>query len=102
MPKSVKILLKVTELIREKPESVRGENRVHAIVEVHSRGTGLSLPGDCGPRINSSVRTWVMSWFFLLATLSPVQKIHSRDPKDQGTWQAIVHGVTKSRTRLSD
>ena len=77
MPKSVKISLKVTELIREKPESVRGENRVHSIVEVHSRGPGLSLPRDCGPRINSSVRTWVMSWFFLLATLSPVQKIHS-------------------------
>lgn len=76
MPKSVKILLKVTELISEKPESVRGENRVHAIVDVHSRGTGLSLPGDCGPCINSSVRTWVTSWF-LLATLSPVQKIHS-------------------------
>lgn len=57
MPKSVKILLKVTELISEKPESVRGENRVHAIVDVHSRGTGLSLPGDCGPCINSSVRT---------------------------------------------
>lgn len=77
MPKSVKILLKVTELIREKMESVRGENRVHAIVEVHSRGTGLSLPRDCGPCTNSSVRTRVTSWFFLSATLSPVQKIHS-------------------------
>ena len=24
------------------------------------------------------------------------------DPMDRGAWQATVHGVTKSRTRLSD
>ena len=25
-----------------------------------------------------------------------------RIPKDRGAWQATVHGVTKSQTRLSD
>ena len=32
----------------------------------------------------------------------PLQYSCLGDPKDQGTWRAIVHGVTKSRTRLSD
>ena len=33
---------------------------------------------------------------------NPVQYSCLRNPMDRGAWQATVHGVTKSRTRLSD
>ena len=29
-------------------------------------------------------------------------KLLPRNPMDQGAWRAAVHGVTRSRTRLSD
>jgi len=32
----------------------------------------------------------------------PLQYSCLENPTDKGAWQAIVHGVTKSRTRLSD
>ena len=50
--------------------------------------------------------TWVQSlgWEDLLeegmATHSSI--LAGRIPLDKRSWQAIVHGVTKSRTRLSD
>ena len=33
---------------------------------------------------------------------NPVQYSCLENPMDRGTWQAIVHGVTNSQTRLSD
>ena len=33
---------------------------------------------------------------------NPLQYCCLENPMDRGVWQATVHGVTKSRTRLSD
>ena len=33
---------------------------------------------------------------------SPLQYSRLENPMDRGAWWATVHGVTKSRTRLSD
>ena len=33
---------------------------------------------------------------------NPLQDYCLENPMDRGAWQATVHGVTKSRTRLSD
>ena len=33
---------------------------------------------------------------------NPLQYTWLENPTDRGSWQATVHGVTKSRTRLSD
>ena len=33
---------------------------------------------------------------------SPLQYSCLENPMDRGAWRATVHGVTKSRTRLSD
>ena len=33
---------------------------------------------------------------------NPLQYSRLENSKDRGTWQAIVHGVAKNRTRLSD
>ena len=33
---------------------------------------------------------------------NPFQYLCLENPMDRGAWQATVHGVTKSRTRLSD
>ena len=35
-------------------------------------------------------------------TGNPPQYSCLENPMDRGTWQAIVHGVAKSQTRLSD
>ena len=33
---------------------------------------------------------------------NPLQYSHLENPMDRGTWQATVHGIAKSRTRLSN
>ena len=33
---------------------------------------------------------------------NPLQHSYLENPMDRGAWQAIVYGVAKSRTRLSD
>ena len=33
---------------------------------------------------------------------NPLQNSSLENPMDRGTWKAAVHGVAKSRTRLSD
>ena len=33
---------------------------------------------------------------------NPLQYSCLENPMDRGTWQATVHGIAKSRTRLSD
>ena len=44
---------------------------------------GLQDPLEKGMETHSSILAWKI-------------------PMDKGAWQATVHGVTKSRTRLSD
>ena len=34
--------------------------------------------------------------------MSPLQYSDLENPMDRGAWQATVHGVSKSQTRLSD
>ena len=60
------------------------------------------LPGDsdckesaCRPRFDPSVRKipWRRRW---------LQYSCLENPMDRGAWQATVHGVAKSRTRMSD
>ena len=33
---------------------------------------------------------------------NPLQYSYLKNPMDRGAWQAMVHGVTKTRTRLSN
>ena len=33
---------------------------------------------------------------------NPLQYSHLGNPMDRGDWEATVHGLTKSQTRLSD
>ena len=33
---------------------------------------------------------------------NPFQYFHLENPMDRGAWQATVHGISKSQTRLSD
>ena len=33
---------------------------------------------------------------------TPLQYFYLENPMDRGAWEAVVHGITKSRTRLSD
>ena len=61
---------------------------------VFPRGSDSIVCLQCGrPRFDPCVRTipWRRAWQPTLAWWN-----------DKGAWQAIVHGVTKSRTQLSD
>ena len=48
--------------------------------------------------------TWVqfMGWEGALEKGIPLQYSCLENPMDREAWRAIVHGVAKSRTRLSD
>ena len=48
--------------------------------------------------------TWVrlLGWEDLEKGGNPLQYSGLGNPKDRGEWWATVHGVTKSRTLLSD
>ena len=54
-----------------------------AMQETWVRSLGWEDPLEEGMATHSSILAW-------------------RVPMDRGVWQATVHGVTKSRTRLSD
>ena len=54
-----------------------------AMQETLVQSLGLQDPLEKGMETHSSILAW-------------------RIPMDKGAWQATVHGVTKSRTRLSD
>ena len=54
-----------------------------AMQEIWVRSLGWEDPLEEGMATHSSVLAW-------------------RTPMDRGAWQATVHGVTKSRTQLSD
>ena len=61
----------------------------------------MNLPGDAGatgdmgliPGLGRSPRG---------GNGNPLQYSYLENPMDSGVWQAIVHGVTKSWTQLSD
>ena len=67
---------------------------------------GASLVPQMVKPLPAMQETWIRS----LGQEDPLEKgmaTHSsilgwRIPKDRGAWRAIVHGVAKSRTRLSD
>ena len=40
--------------------------------------------------------------FFGEGNGNPLQYSYLENPMDRGAWQAAVHGVTKSQTRLRD
>ena len=40
--------------------------------------------------------------WILVINGNPLQYYCLENPMDRGAWQAIVHGVAKSQTRLSD
>ena len=54
-----------------------------AMQETWVQSLGWEDPLEEGMAIHSSILAW-------------------RIPMDRGTWQAIVHGVAKSRTQLSN
>ena len=54
-----------------------------ALQETQVQPLGWEDPLEEGMETHSSILAW-------------------RIPMDRGTWQAIVHGVTKSRTQLSN
>ena len=54
-----------------------------AMWETRVRSLGWDDPLEEGVATHSSILAW-------------------RTPMDRGAWQAAVHGVAKSRTRLSD
>ena len=57
--------------------------KLPAMQETWVRSLGWEDPLEEGMATHSSILAW-------------------RIPMDRGTWQAIVHGVTKSRTQQSD
>ena len=67
---------------------------------------GVSLVAQMVKNLPAMRKTWVRS----LGWENPLEEgmaTHSsilawRIPKNRGSWQATVHGVTKSQTRLSD
>ena len=51
--------------------------------------------GDLGSIPGSGKISWRRKWH-------PTPVLLPENPMDRGAWQATVHGVAKSRTRLSD
>ena len=69
-----------------------------------------SVISKCMLWVRGLVSLWVLRHFFsLISSLlygegdgTPLQYSCLENPMDRGAWWAAVHGVTKSRTRLSD
>ena len=60
---------------------------------------------DCGPRrAQTEVKQslLILSTYFPEGNGTPLQSSCLENPMDGGAWQAVVHGVAKSRTPLSD
>ena len=61
----------------------------------------------CLPEKEKTQRTWVHSWKKVVLAFgevygTPLQYSCLENPMDGGAWEAAVHGVAKSWTRLSD
>ena len=67
---------------------------------------GASLIAQLVKNLPAMQETWVrsLSWEDLLekGKGNSLQYSCLENPMDGGAWEAAVHGVTKSRTRLSD
>ena len=65
---------------------------------------GASLVAQMVKKSTSMQETWVRSlgWKDPLKEGMSTHSMSWRIPTDRGTWQATVHGVTKSQTRLTD
>ena len=61
----------------------------------HAFLQGWNNPGHCYMGLDRS-------WLFGEGHGTPIQYSCLENPMDGGAWWAAVHGVTKSRTRLSD
>ena len=61
---------------------------------------GASLVAETEKNLPAMQETWVQSPGE--GNDSPLQHSCVEKAIDRGAWQAIVHGVTKSRTQLSD
>ena len=76
-------------------------------VKCGSTQVALGFPGGSGGKVSAcDVETWVLSLGWE-DTLEKGMATHSsilawRIPMDRGAWRAAVHGVAKSRTRLSE
>ena len=64
----------------------------------------LSKPIECIPAVNPKVNSgfWVVMVHHGEGNGTPLQYSRLGNPMDGGAWWAAVHGVAKSRTRLSD
>ena len=51
---------------------------------------------------NTSPYLWAVFWYSGEGNGTPLQYSCLENPMDRGAWEAAVHGVAKSRTRLSD
>ena len=65
----------------------------------------VSLVAQSVKNLSAMLEAWVRSlgWEDLLEEGMATHSSNAwRIPMDRGAWRATVHGVTKSRTRLSD
>ena len=65
-------------------------------------GVWTSLVAQTVKRLPTMWETWVQSLGREEGNGSPLQYSCLENPMDGGAWWATVHGVAKSRTRLSD
>ena len=71
------------------------------IIRNQIKSSGASLVAQMVKNLPAMRETWVLS----LGWEDPLEATHSsilawRIPRNRGAWQATVHGVTKSWTRL--
>ena len=71
-----------------------------------SYGRKFITTSDKGPMLVMSLISWIYFWgaCYMLGEGSgnPLQYSCLGNPMDGGAWWAAVHGVVRSRTRLSD
>ena len=75
----------------------------------YSSGLPFPTPGDLpdpGIEPESLMSPTLVGGFFTTSTTpgdgTPLQYSCLENPMDEGAWKAVVHGVAKSQTRLSD
>ena len=63
--------------------------------------SGKELPATAGDRVDVNLIPW-SGRSPGVGNGNPLQYSYLENPMDRGAWWATVHGVPKSRTRLSD
>ena len=70
------------------------------------KGTNLSHRGMCNVQCGNTVNNICIVYLKVVSigegNGTPLQYSCLENPMDKGAWQAAVHGVAKSRTRLSN